>query len=487
MASKVLKNKASSSYVCQNCDAEYIRWAGKCSQCNSWNSISISPEKKEKGRGLSSRKRGRQASLALVRLSDLDQGLLAKEEERVSTGIKDLDQVLGGGIVADSLLLLAGEPGVGKSTLMLEVARHSNLEVYYFSGEESVQQIARRAQRMGIKNENLFISRETDLEEICACIEEKKPKLSIVDSIQTVYHSEYTGAAGNPSQLKEAAMLLLERARQSGCAIFVTGHITKDGAIAGPRLLEHMVDVVLYFESDRTNHYRLLRAVKNRFGAVGELAVFEMIPKGMQAVSALPLLNMRADIPGAVHSLILGGSRPLPVEVQALVSPSAGPPKRMTEGLDNRRLVLLAAVLEKYLKELKLAECDIFANLVGGFSSDEPALDLPQCLAILSSCLEISIPARIACLGEVGLGGEVRPVDRLALRIKELQNLGFQKVLVPENNLIHLGSSDNSKSKSSHGNIQAKEQSRVKFLYKDLKIEIETLSHIRELLPKIQK
>ncbi len=418
-----IKSKNTTNYICENCQAVYIRWAGKCSSCDTWNTIveNTLVQNKQKTFGVSTP----------LPLSELNM----KDEARLSCGIKDMDQVLGGGIVADSLVLLAGEPGVGKSTLMLELARSNSSPIYYFSGEESVQQVARRAERMKIQNDNLFVSRETNLEHICECIHQKKPKLAIVDSIQTVYQPDKTGASGNPGQLREAAMLLLETARTSGCSIFVTGHITKDGAIAGPRLLEHMVDVVLYFDSDRTNHYRLLRAVKNRFGPVGEVGVFEMTGTGLNAISALPLLLMRDKIPGAIHSLALGGSRPLPVEVQALVTRSAGLPKRMTEGLDGKRLILLAAVLEKYLKKLNLADCDIFANIVGGFSSDEPALDLAQCMAIFSSCIELPISPHTACLGEVGLAGEIRPVGRLSLRIRELQGIGFQKVFIPRDNV----------------------------------------------------
>ena len=441
-----MKTKKQSAYICENCQTRHIRWAGKCSACSTWNCIVElgQPERNKIP-----------IHAPPVLLSELP----VKQEARLSSGIKDMDQVLGGGIVSDSLILLAGEPGVGKSTLMLEMTRHNSFPSYYFSGEESVQQVARRAERMGIQNNNLFVSRETNLEYICSCIREKRPKISIVDSIQTVYQPDRPGTSGNSGQLREAAILLLETARESGCSIFVTGHITKDGSVAGPRLLEHMVDAVLYFDSDRTNHYRLLRAVKNRFGPVGETAVFEMLPKGIKAVSALPMLLMRDDIPGAVHSIILGGSRSLPVEVQALVTRSAGPPKRMTEGLDGRRLILLAAVLEKYLKELNLAECDIFANIVGGFSSDEPALDLAQCTAIVSSCLEISISPYTACLGEVGLAGEIRPVERLSLRIRELQNIGFKTVFVPKDNILE---------------------------EKPAGIQIRFLRHIRELLTAMQ-
>ncbi len=421
------KKKTSVSYICRNCDAHHIRWAGKCNFCDSWNNIEeLSPEESLETSDLF-------PELSLSRLSELN---INQEEQRFSSGIKDFDQVLGGGIVSDSLILLGGEPGVGKSTLMLEMTRHSQLQVYYFSGEESVQQVGHRAHRMGIDNNNLFISRETNLERICASITKNKPQVSVIDSIQTMHCPDRPGSPGSVGHLRDAAMLLLESARTAGGCICMTGHVTKDGAVAGPRLLEHMVDVVLYFESDRTNHYRILRAVKNRFGPVGEVAIFQMVPKGLQTVSSLPLLASRGKISGSVHSLILGGSRPLPVEVQALVTSASGPAKRMTEGLDNRRLLLLAAVLEKYCKELGLASCDIFTNLASGFSSNEPGLDLGQCVAILSSALELLIPADVACLGEVGLGGEVRPVERLSLRIKELYNLGFRTILVPKDNAI---------------------------------------------------
>lgn len=457
------KNNSATVYVCTECDAEHIRWMGKCSSCQSWNSLEESTKALVKTKKLSAIK-------SLVALSEVK----LEEDPRISSKIPDLDQVLGGGIVADSIILLAGEPGVGKSTLMLELARNTKWQCYYFSGEESVRQISQRAKRMGITNEKLFISRETNLEQICNSIEKKNgPVLSIIDSIQTVYSSEHSGAAGSPSQLRDAALMLLETARKSKSAVLLTGHITKDGSIAGPRILEHMVDVVLYFESDRTNNFRILRAVKNRFGAVGEVAVFEMLNTGMRAVSSLPLSRNRDKISGSVHSLMLGGSRPITIEVQALVTRCVGPPKRVSEGLDNKRLVLLAAVLEKYCKGFNLAECDIFANLVGGFSSDEPALDLAQCLAILSSYLELPISSYTACLGELGLGGELRAVSRLSIRLRELKNLGFRTVFVPKENLSDENSNDNFTQTSNDGSNN--------------KMNVIAIGHIHELLDRIQK
>ena len=406
-----MKNK--NQYYCTECDASYPRWSGKCNQCGNWNCIQEITEAEQK---LTSG-----SASPLLQLSEID----TSSETRFSTGIKDFDQVLGGGIVPESILLLAGEPGVGKSTLMLELARHTNVKTYYFSAEETVKQLARRAKRMGIEEKKLFISRENNIKNICHTILKDKVPLAIVDSIQTIFHPDRERTVGGVGQLRDVTMLLLDVARQSETSIFITGHVTKDGNIAGPRLLEHMVDTVLYFESDRTNHYRMVRAVKNRFGAIGEVAVFEMLSHGLKVVKVLPLFLNRENISGTVHSLMLGGSRPIPVEIQALVTKASGPPKRMTEGLDNRRFILLGAVLEKYLGEAHIAECDLFANLAGGFSSDEPALDLAQCLAILSSSLEKIVHPKLACLGEVGLSGEVRPIGQLAFRIKELENLGL--------------------------------------------------------------
>ena len=426
-----MKNKERNYYICNNCQTEHTRWVGKCTTCDTWNTITqvdssqIKLIKKDKNFNQNN-------NFEIIKLSEIKD----KDISTTSTGIKDLDQVLGGGVVKASLILLAGEPGVGKSTLSLEITRHTTVKTFYFSGEESVEQVAGRARRMNIINDNLFFSRETNLINISACIRKEKPQIAIIDSIQTVYNPDKAGASGNPGQLREAAIELLETSRSTDTSIFVTGHVTKDGLVAGPRLMEHLVDVVLYFESDRTNHYRILRAVKNRFGAVGEVALFEMVQTGIKPVSSLPLALSRIEIPGAVHSLILGGSRPLPVEVQSLVTKSGSIPRRMTEGLDSKRLVLLSAVLEKYLKYLKLSECDIFANLVGGFSSDEPVLDLAICMAIISSALERPIATHQACLGEIGLAGELRPVERLGIRVKELKSLGFKKVYVPKNNII---------------------------------------------------
>ncbi|MCB1316903.1 MAG: DNA repair protein RadA [Leptospiraceae bacterium] len=416
------KPKERHRYQCKQCLRPYVRWEGRCTGCGNWNTLEeISAGKSEA------------ANLAAAPLTSLRTLERKPESGRLSTGIADMDLVLGGGLVPGLLALLAGEPGVGKSTLVLEIARAFQGKFYYFSGEESVEQIALRADRLELPGERLFISRETDPELICERIRRERPDLAVIDSIQTVYRPGGQQIPGMIGPLKEAAMLFLETARATETPILLTGHITKEGNVAGPRLLEHMVDAVLYFESDRLNHMRVLRAIKNRFGAVGEVALFEMHSRGLRTVEpAHPFRDESHSAPGRVCSVLLEGSRAIPVEVQALVSRAAyGPARRTAEGLDQRRLLLLGAVLEKYGK-VRLAECDIFANLAGGLSSDEPALDLALAAAILSSYQEMAVPPTLGCLGEVGLSGEIRPVSRLPERILELSRLAIQQVLVPK-------------------------------------------------------
>lgn len=437
------KSKARTAYVCTACHEEFSRWAGRCPSCEAWNSLEERTAAPAfSGAPASSGKTG-------VRLEPIDplSKISSEEEQRMTTGIADLDLVLGGGLVPGAFVLVGGEPGVGKSTLLLEMARafvDGKRKFYYFTGEESVQQVALRARRMNVSGgaaggdagDQLFISRETDLDNICTRIARERPALAAIDSIQTVYGTRRDTLPGSTAQLKEAALMLLETAKSSRVPIVVTGHITKDGAIAGPRLLEHMVDTVLYFESDRLNHYRMLRAVKNRFGPVGEAAFFEMYHGGLQtpAGGLRPAAHSPEDsAPGRLYSAMLEGSRAIGVEVQSLVTRSPyGPARRITEGLDNRRLILIAAVLEKFLK-VRLAECDIFANLAGGLDTDEPALDLAVAAAILSSYQE-TVPGSVGCVGEVGLSGEVRPVARLTERIAELERIGCRRILVPAGN-----------------------------------------------------
>jgi DNA repair protein RadA/Sms len=364
----------------------------------------------------------------LKKLSQID----TKEIQRISSGITDVDLVLGGGFVPGSFILIGGEPGVGKSTLMLTLSEHfskNNQKVLYFSGEESPEQIKLRANRMNIKGENILISRETELNQITFTILSEKPQLIIIDSVQTV-QLEDANIPGTVSQLKYTAFKLMEIAKKTHIPIILIGHITREGTIAGPKLLEHMVDTVLYFESDRLNHLRILRAIKNRFGNIGEVAIFEMVPEGLKIIQTIPQENHRENSPGCVYSVILEGSRAIAVEVQALVSRTNNQAKRMAEGLDIRRVILLTAVLEKFLK-INLNEQDIFTNLAGGLTAHEPALDLAICTAIISSYLEKPVQKNYAFIGEVGLTGEIRPTPRINARIKELQNLGFEKIFIP--------------------------------------------------------
>lgn len=410
-------------FECGECGRRFGRWAGRCPECQAWNSLAeLSPVEASRSAAAAI------SSAPAVNLAEI----VPQEGATLSTGLPDVDRVFGSGIVAGSFILIAGEPGVGKSTLLLEIARRFPGRFYYFSGEESPAQIRMRADRLGLDLKNIFISRETELEGLCRRLREDRPALAVIDSIQTVNRHAAGVPGGSPGQLREAALSLMEVCKELRLPLLVTGHITKDGSIAGPRMMEHMVDVVLYFESDRLNHFRLLRAVKNRFGPVGEVAIFEMHPGGLREVISPGGVNGRTGHgPGRVYSALVEGSRAIGVEVQALVSRAQyGQTRRMAEGLDNRRLVLMAAVLEKYLK-INLADYDIFANLAGGLTGHEPALDLALCAAVLSSYREIPALTESAFVGEVGLSGEIRPVGMLAARIKELANLGFQKYFVP--------------------------------------------------------
>ncbi len=362
----------------------------------------------------------------------------------MGTGLKELDLVLGGGLVPGSLTLIGGEPGVGKSTLVLEVSRYltqANKKVLYISGEESPSQIRMRAERMGFRSSNLLLTSETYAENISAMIEGERPTTVFVDSIQTIAREALPNQAGTVTQLRECTQILLETAKRSGIPILMTGHITKEGTIAGPKILEHLVDTVLYFEGDRLNYYRLLRAVKNRFGAVGDLAIFEMFSGGLREVGDRNSIFVSAgaeERSGSVISAVLEGSRALTVEVQALVSKTGfAQARRMAEGPDTRRVILLAAVIEKYIK-IKLGECDLFSNLAGGLNADEPALDLAICTSIISSYLDQPLPKGTCVLGEVGLSGEVRSIGQANLRIKELAGVGMKKVILPEGNLSEL-------------------------------------------------
>ncbi len=422
-----MAKKSGRIYICSQCGAEHPRWVGRCSDCGAWNTV----EERALASTLSST-----ASMPanaypplseMVSLADVDEWNL----KRFSTCMGGVDLVLGGGIVPGAFLLLAGEPGVGKSTLLLELARQGGISFYYFSGEESPGQIRLRAQRMGLPLENIQISHETFLEAICDRILKDRPALCVIDSIQTVRSASGGSAPGSPGQLREASLALMDVARRAGSAVLVTGHMTKDGAVAGPKLLEHMVDGVLYFETDRTNHKRILRAVKNRFGSVGELAIFHIHNGGLsEVVDYTTLPDDHTNPSGRVYSALSEGSRAIGVEVQSLVVRSSlGQARRMADGIDSRRLILISAVLEKYLK-MNLSEMDIFVNLAGGLSADDPGLDLAMAAAVISSYSERPV-GRSAFLGELSLTGEIRPAGDMVRKIKELNASGVERIYLP--------------------------------------------------------
>jgi DNA repair protein RadA/Sms len=424
-------------FVCKACGTQFQRWAGKCDSCNEWNTI------EEVGLGGGGRfepKIGIQSSSKKyqtpVSISHVEEHTFL----RLSTSYSEMDLVLGGGIVPGSLLLIGGEPGVGKSTLVLEIARGISKKgkVLYISGEESAAQIGMRARRMGLTSENVLLSSEIYADNIAQMISDLIPSVVFIDSIQTILKESLVNQAGSVTQLREASQVFLETAKRTGVPIFLIGHITKEGLIAGPKVLEHLVDTVLYFEGDRLNYYRILRAVKNRFGAVGDTAIFEMASDGLKQVldrHRLFISPESEERSGSVLSSVMEGSRAISVEVQALVAKSSfGQARRMAEGLDNRRVILLSAVIEKYLS-MPLSECDIFSNLAGGLSIDEPSLDLAITASIASSYQDKPISRSIGFLGEVGLSGEVRSVGQIGLRIKELQGIGITKVYLPHGNL----------------------------------------------------
>lgn len=425
-------------YICNSCGDTFARWAGKCPSCGVWNQIVEVPQSGG----------GRFDESKIQKIPDkkkykdpisIDQ-ISGESWTRVSTGFSELDLVLGGGIVPGSLVLVGGEPGVGKSTLVLEMGRHISKQgkVLYISGEESAAQIGIRAKRMGITSESILLSSEIYAESIVQMISDLRPQVVFIDSIQTIIKESLVNQAGTVTQLRESSQVFLETAKRTGVPIFLIGHITKEGQIAGPKVLEHLVDTVLYFEGDKLNYYRMVRAVKNRFGSVGDSAIFEMNAKGLTQVTDRHGLFLSSDSlerTGSVISSVMEGSRAMGVEVQALVTKSSfGQARRMAEGLDTRRVILLSAVIEKFLG-YPLSESDIFTNLAGGLQIDEPSLDLAIVSSIISSYLNLKFSKKTGFLGEVGLSGEVRPVGQISLRLKELVGLGIETVYLPFGNL----------------------------------------------------
>lgn len=421
-------------FSCQNCGYQAPKWLGKCPDCGSWNSFveeqyGVSPPPSEMT-SISSEGQPPQSIKAIV----------TEEEGRLKTELREFDRVLGGGLVIGSVVLIGGDPGIGKSTLLLQVLNNlaqQNFPVLYVSGEESLRQTKMRAERIGVNSSGLFVLAENCLEKILAEIKKLKPKVAVVDSIQTIYTAQLQSAPGSISQVRESAGKLMLLSKSTGLATFIIGHVTKEGAIAGPRVLEHMVDTVLYFEGDRGHPYRILRAVKNRFGSTNEIGVFEMREGGLAEVanpSELFLAERPIDVPGSVVISSLEGSRPILVELQALVSPTSyGMPRRTAIGVDSNRLSLLVAVLEKKVG-MNLAQQDIFVNVAGGVHIEEPAVDLGLISAVASSFLDKPISSKTMVIGEVGLAGEVRGIHQAEIRLKEAAKLGFKKCILPRSN-----------------------------------------------------
>lgn len=420
-----------SAFFCQNCGYESAKWMGQCPGCKEWNTFVEELVDRKALSGSGKRKPASEAKP--VPLSSI----VASDEERVSTNMKELDRVLGGGIVRGSLVLVGGDPGIGKSTLLLQVCRNlsaQGLSVLYVSGEESLQQIKIRAERIGTFTDHLQLLCETNLELIREVIERQKPQIVVIDSVQTMYNESVGSAPGSVSQVREATSVLMQIAKGMDISIFIVGHVTKEGVVAGPRVLEHMVDTVLYFEGDRHESYRILRGVKNRFGSTNEIGVFEMRTEGLAEVenpSEYMLSGKPADASGSVVACSVEGTRPILLEIQALICHSYfNNPRRTATGTDFNRVNLLLAVLEKRLG-MQLSDCDAYVNIAGGIRMNEPAIDLGIVLATISSKLDLTIDEKTICFGEVGLSGEVRGVTMAEQRVAEAAKLGFKRCILP--------------------------------------------------------
>ncbi|MBR5374914.1 MAG: DNA repair protein RadA [Paludibacteraceae bacterium] len=426
--------KTKSVYVCQNCGAEAPKWVGKCPSCGEWNTYVEEVVRKENPKSLQSlRFIPDNGGSKPVCIDDVE----TSEEVRDDTGNNEFNRVLGGGIVPGSLTLIGGEPGIGKSTLILQIVLSLfNKKTLYVSGEESVKQLKLRADRLSVKaNPNCFIVSETSLEQIFVHIQNVQPDLVVIDSIQTISTELVESSPGSVSQVRECAAAILKFAKESGVPVLMVGHINKEGNIAGPKVLEHIVDTVLQFEGDQHYMYRILRSIKNRFGSTSELGIYEMMQSGLREVtnpSELLLSNNHAGLSGTAIGVAIEGVRPFLIEVQSLVSSAAyGTPQRSTTGFDIRRLNMLLAVLEKRVG-FKLAQKDVYLNIAGGLRINDPALDLAIISAILSSNMDIVVDAHTCLTGEIGLSGEIRPVNRIEQRISEAEKLGFKRIIIPE-------------------------------------------------------
>ncbi len=457
--------KPKSVYVCSACGGESSKWNGRCPFCGEWNTMEeqeyVAPVKKTGGLS-AARKAAPVSDEHIMKLGDID----INDDVRYSTGLKELDRVLGGGLVKGSIVLLGGEPGIGKSTMLLQICEFMGKDytILYVSGEESVRQIKIRAERLGVDSENLYLLSMTDAERICDTISAKKPDIVIIDSIQTMMLNGVNSSAGSISQVRECTNLFMRTAKSEEIPIFIVGHVNKDGAIAGPKVMEHIVDAVLYFEGERHLSYRILRAVKNRYGSTNEIGVFDMQDKGLVEVEnpSLMLLSGRPKgVSGSCIACVMEGSRPIMTDIQALVTKSGySVPRRTATGYDFSRTAIILAVLEKRAG-LFYGTLDVYINVVGGLRIDDPAADLAVAMSLYSGLMDIPIDGKLAAFGEIGLGGEVRNVTSITQRIREAQHIGFEKCIVP---------------KLSMRNIDPK----------DFKIEIIPVANIRQAFAVIQ-
>lgn len=435
--------KTKVQYICSQCGYTSPKWLGKCPSCLSWNTLSetvVSASSAKKSNAILSASPSSDSLLAMTNKPQLIGNITYNNETRCSTGMRELDRVLGGGIVQGSLILVGGDPGIGKSTLLLQICNNTSRDkkVLYVSGEESEKQIKLRAERLGVTSDNLYLVSETEVDSVIACIDSVKPDIVIIDSIQTMHRDDLPSAAGSVPQVREATNTFMRVAKHGNISMFIVGHVTKDGSIAGPRVLEHMVDCVLYFEGDKQMTFRILRAVKNRFGSTNEIGVFEMCNTGLAEVenpSAMLLEGRCENSSGSAVICTMEGSRGVLAEIQALVAPTGfGNPRRMSSGVDLNRMILLIAVLEKRVR-FNMTNFDIYLNVAGGIRIDEPAADLGICAAIATGLRDKAIPPDMLFIGEVGLGGELRGVSHLEKRLFEASKLGFKTAVVPKQSL----------------------------------------------------
>ena len=422
----IMQNKIQTIYSCSKCGAQALKWSGRCLECGAWGTLDKSQEPNPKSQNLNQSQAAMLTDFSDVRPENF---------QRIKTNISELDCVLGGGIVKGSLILLGGEPGIGKSTIILQIAQSVPEKIIYVSGEESKEQIKMRIDRLGIKTTNLKFLGDTNIDVICATLKKEKPVLAIIDSIQTMFTNDVMSEAGNISQVRACTVKLLEVAKQHNISIIIIGHVTKDGSVAGPKTLEHLVDTVLYLEGDEFHHYRLLRGVKNRFGSTNEIGIFDMTKNGLIEVknpSQTFLQDMRQKTSGSAVTCVIEGTRPFLTEVQSLVTTTVfGYPQRKASGFDINRLQLLIAVLNKRAN-LNLTNQDVHLNIVGGFKINEPAIDLAIALAIAGAYKNIISKENTAVFGEIGLGGEIRPINFLERRIMEAQKMGYEKIICPD-------------------------------------------------------